>query len=286
MLATAAVVAMLSHGAACDVNGLKKASGRYITALETGDAEGWAQMFAPYGTVEDPVGADVLSRHDERVRFYNMFYSQRHIEIEHALPDVIDTDALRVIKTLRITSGLLQGARHTVPVHLHLHFARNGSDYRIVALRSFWDPSESQAVVSNHVVAAIPHFFVGSLMELGSIVTHGGLTGALRYFSALSVDNVGPKGLRAAVQIRDDPVAVQCSPTAVLRYQKGDVALDSSMLLDLSRQFTWSNLRTSGMYVSFNVHNAGSAGAGYVLFSDTATAPQVEELAIFLNSQA
>ena len=248
---------------------LERAGCRYISALENGSEGEWNSLFTDQGTIEDPVGAEVLSGASERARFWKMFLKHKSMDVAQTHPDVVHKDAFFVVKTLQITSTAVSGARHTVPMHVHLQFSRNTteSQFALSALRSFWDPSESVPVVSAGYggAADIPRFFVGSILSLVDIWGYTGVAGVVHYVTALSVGNVGPEGKALANKINHGHDTEGIFTEGAKVHCVIQAATINATAAHLADQ-VWTNLHSSGRHVSFTTTKNDITGAGFVSF--------------------
>jgi steroid delta-isomerase len=110
---------------------------RYMAAMSVGDRNTWVGCFAPDATLEDPVGADVLTGTDAIGEFFDN---------AHAMADAISMEATG---PARVAAGeaafpfriltTLGDSRFTMPVVDVMSFDDEG---RITSMRAFWDMAD------------------------------------------------------------------------------------------------------------------------------------------------
>jgi steroid delta-isomerase len=109
----------------------------YMTAMSAGDRDTWVGCFAPDGTLEDPVGADVLSGHDAVGAFFDNVHAMAEgITMEPTGP--VRVAAGQAAFPFRIISAV-GGDRLAMPVIDVMTFDDDG---RITSMRAFWDMAD------------------------------------------------------------------------------------------------------------------------------------------------
>ncbi|MEL7158082.1 MAG: nuclear transport factor 2 family protein [Actinomycetota bacterium] len=120
-----------------DADQIRATIERYMAAMSAGDRDGWVGCFAADGTLEDPVGSDVLTGVEEIGTFFDN---------AHALADGIE---MELTGPVRVAAGeaafpfriitTLGADRMVMPVIDVMSFDDDGS---ITSMRAFWDMAD------------------------------------------------------------------------------------------------------------------------------------------------
>jgi len=110
---------------------------RYVDAFTRGDKDGYLSLFAPDGTVEDPVGSDVCRGPVEIAGFWD------------GVRNLTPTIELRLVGTPRVAGGEAAFAMQALPelgdakmVVDIIDVMSFDDDGRITSLRAYWDMAE------------------------------------------------------------------------------------------------------------------------------------------------
>ena len=110
---------------------------RYVAAFGNGDKDGYLSLFAPDGTVEDPVGSDVCRGPVEIAGFWD------------GVRNLTPTIELRLVGTPRVAGGAAAFAMQALPdlgdtkmVVDIIDVMTFDDEGRITSLRAFWDMAE------------------------------------------------------------------------------------------------------------------------------------------------
>ena len=114
---------------------------RYLAAMSAGDRDTWVGSFAPDATLEDPVGADVVTGTDAIGAFFDNVH------------DMADGITMEATGPIRVAAGqaafpfriltTLGDTQMTMPVIDVMTFDDDG---RITSMRAFWDMADMAPV--------------------------------------------------------------------------------------------------------------------------------------------
>lgn len=117
-----------------DAETIRATISRYMEAMSSDDRDTWVGCFAPEGTLEDPVGSDVLTGQDALGEFFDN------------VQGMADGITMRPTGPVRVAAGeaafpfeivtTLGDTRMAMPVIDHMTFDDQG---RITTMRAFWD---------------------------------------------------------------------------------------------------------------------------------------------------
>jgi steroid delta-isomerase len=120
-----------------DAEQIRAAVERYIEVMSSGGRDAYVAQFSPDATVEDPVGSDVRSGHEQIGEFWDLVHSL--------------ADRITLVRTgpVRVANGQaafpmqaisdLGDMRMVVDIIDVMTF---DDDARITSMRAFWDPAE------------------------------------------------------------------------------------------------------------------------------------------------
>ena len=107
----------------------------YAQAMSSGDKQGWVALFAPDATVEDPVGAEVRTGHEQIGEFWD-FVHTLSAEIAFEVHGPVRIAGSEAAFAGRAVSGA-GDERLAVDLVDVMAFDDEG---RITSLRAFWGP--------------------------------------------------------------------------------------------------------------------------------------------------
>lgn len=107
---------------------------QYWATFSAGDADAWTALFAPDGTVEDPVGSPLRRGHEEIRQFFTESQSMcDSIELRGIHAEVVGHEACFSMEIRPVIGGVT----HTMRAIDHMTF---DDDARIVTQRAFFQP--------------------------------------------------------------------------------------------------------------------------------------------------
>jgi steroid delta-isomerase len=114
---------------------------RYMTAMTAGDRDGWVGCFAEGGTLEDPVGSDVLTGKEEIGTFFDNAHAMANgIAMARTGPIRVAADHGAFPFTITTTLG---EDTFSMPVIDVMTFDDDG---HITTMRAFWDMADMTPV--------------------------------------------------------------------------------------------------------------------------------------------
>lgn len=110
---------------------------RYMEAMSANDKEGYVALFAPDATIEDPVGTEVHTGHDEIRAFWDMVHtlSSSITLVPTGPPRVAGREVAFPMQAISEVGG------SKLVVDIIDVFALD-DECRITSMRAFWDPAE------------------------------------------------------------------------------------------------------------------------------------------------
>lgn len=229
------------------------------------DRSGWVGLFAPEGSVEDPVGSRPHRGHVEIGRFYDTFIGPRDIVFHRDL-DVLAGST--VVRALDLEVTMASALTMTIPAYLRYDLV--GSDLAIGRLRAHWELPAMVARFARGGLAAVP---AGAALAVG-LLRNQGVGGAAGFASGFR--GVGARGTRAVTDLLDDAcagdeVAVRrrlCDAASVTLGD--DTRIGTSGLVERLAGGRWSRPIAAGNCVAVTVDADGHRA---ILFADVTGRP-------------
>jgi hypothetical protein len=105
-------------------------------AFTVHDRDGWVGVFTANARVEDPVGSQPHVGHEQIYRFYDTFIGPRDIKFHRDLDIVFGTVVLRDLE-LEVAMG--PSVTMYIPAFLRYDLREANGEWRIAALRAYWE---------------------------------------------------------------------------------------------------------------------------------------------------
>ena len=163
-----------------DREGLLAAVERSPQAFAVHDRDGWVEVFTADARVEDPVGSQPHVGYEQIYRFYDTFIGPREIKFHRDLDIVFGTAVLRDLE-LEVAMG--SSVTMYVPAFLRYDLREVNGEWRIAALRAYWElPAMMLQFLRTGSRAISPalHLSRGLLANQGLTGTAGFMTGFRR----------------------------------------------------------------------------------------------------------
>jgi hypothetical protein len=140
------------------------------------DRAGWVGLFTADGSVEDPVGSTPHIGHQEIGRFYDTFIAPRQITFHRHL-DIVDHQT--VVRDVTLEVEMSSGLTMNIPAFLRYDFRSADGQWKIAALRAYWELPAMVALMLRQGVKAVPT----SLRLSATLVRNQGLRGAAGFLA-------------------------------------------------------------------------------------------------------
>lgn len=234
------------------------------TAAAAHDRDGWVDLFAPDGRIEDPVGSRPHRGRRRIERFYDTFIGPRDIVFHRDLDIVAGHTVIRDL-TLEVAMG--SSVLMHIPAYLRYDLRSIDDRLRIARLQAFWELPSMVLQFARSGLGAVP---AGLGLAAGLLRNQGPL-GAVGFASGFR--GVGGRGRRHVAEIVDslcagDEMAVRRLLGDRVPITLGeDAGVTASELVTRLRGGRWQKMIAAGHTVAVGVEANGRRG---VLFADLA----------------
>lgn len=246
-------------------------------AVGTHDKDAWVALFAPDGSVEDPVGSRPHIGRAAIERFWDTFIGPNGIAFDVA-HDVVCGNT--VFRDLTIATTMSTGVTLHVPMHLRYDLAEVDGALKIRVLRAHW---ELAGMIGQLLRSGGQGLLAGA--KLGpQLIGNQGIGGALGFMSGLR--GVGAAGRQASGRVLDalgqgDSDAARAAFVPVPRLEWGtDGAMSLEDFTTRVKGLRWSKPIAAGHTVTVTVETRQGRGIAELDFTGGG---RVQNLRIFVG---
>lgn len=228
------------------------------------DRAGWVGLFTSDGSVEDPVGSRPHVGPTQIGRFYDTFIGPRDLTFHR------DLDIVRgpvVIRDLEIETRMSAAVTMRIPAHLRYDLRQVGGEWKIAALRAYWELPTMMVQFLHNGLAALPV----TLQLARGLLCNQRLAGTVGFATGLrrvSFRHKGQVDTFLRVMARGDQLGARraLSRTATITFGDDD-EVSITELTECLANSGWTKAIAAGPTVAVSVTSPHGRG---VLFADVA----------------
>jgi Nuclear transport factor 2 (NTF2) domain len=213
------------------------------------DRSGWVGLFAPDGSIEDPVGSRPHRGRQQIESFYDTFIGPRDITFHRNADAIVGTTVVRDVEL-----EVRMGSSVTMEIPAYLRYDLDG-DLKIARLQAFWQLPAMVRQFAGSGLGAVP----AGLQLSRALLFNQGLAGTAGFLSGFG--GVGARGKRYFGGLLDeacagDEVAIKRRLAAPTLITRGDTdRIGTSELAALMTGARWEKMIGAGRQVVARVRS-------------------------------
>lgn len=215
-------------------------------AVTAGDKDGWVNLYARDGVVNDPVGSTPHVGKAAIARFYDTFIAPNTINF-HVDNDVVS--GMSVVRDLSLETIMSTGATLNVPMHLRYDLVEENEVLKIQRLEAHWELT----TMIRQLLGAGSSGLIASAKLTPQLIGNQGVAGVVGFMRGLQ--GVGSRGKRVARAALERSSAVEMK------------MVDGKPVSSAHRPGSYRKFIAAGRTVSATTQSPSGTGVVFVRFA-------------------